>query len=97
MKKKKNDPVDKIEKGFKILKDQGIKAKNPDQSTAMTRTFAEDIDTCRWKGFSEKDIEIMFKTAQKFESFLESLKGHDHDILIESVKKGFRACFEHDG
>jgi len=31
---------------------------------------------------------------QKFENFLESLKGKNQDALIESVKKGFRVCFE---
>jgi len=31
---------------------------------------------------------------QKFENFLESLKGSDQDTLIESVKKGFHACYE---
>jgi len=31
---------------------------------------------------------------QKFESFLESLKGNGHDVLIESVKKGFQTCFK---
>jgi len=30
----------------------------------------------------------------KFEGFLESLKGNGQDVLIESVKKGFRVCFE---
>lgn len=31
---------------------------------------------------------------EKFENFLESLKGHGHDVLIESVKKGFTVCYE---
>ena len=31
---------------------------------------------------------------QKFENFLESLKGKDQDALIESVKSGFQACYE---
>jgi len=31
---------------------------------------------------------------KKFESFLESLKGNGQNALIESVKKGFQACFE---
>jgi len=31
---------------------------------------------------------------QKFENFLESLKGNGDDSLIESVKQGFQACFE---
>jgi len=31
---------------------------------------------------------------QKFESFLESLKGTGQDTLIENVKKGFQVCFE---
>lgn len=30
----------------------------------------------------------------KFINFLESLKGHSQDSLIESVKKGFKICFE---
>jgi hypothetical protein len=33
---------------------------------------------------------------QKFEKFLEGLKGHNQDALIESVKKGFRVCYESD-
>jgi hypothetical protein len=32
----------------------------------------------------------------KFEEFLESLKGHDQDSLIESVKEGFRALVENE-
>jgi len=35
----------------------------------------------------------MYK-KQKFENFLESLKGNGQDILIESVKKGFQVCVE---
>jgi len=31
---------------------------------------------------------------EKFENFLESLKGNGQDKLIESVKQGFRVCFE---
>lgn len=31
---------------------------------------------------------------QQFENFLELLKGHEHDSLIESIKEGFKACFE---
>lgn len=31
---------------------------------------------------------------QKFNKFLESLKGKGQDTLIESVKQGFQACFE---
>jgi len=31
---------------------------------------------------------------EKFEVFLESLKGQENDALIESVKAGFRACYE---
>jgi len=31
---------------------------------------------------------------QKFENFLESLKDGKQDTLIESVKQGFKACFE---
>ena len=34
------------------------------------------------------------KNTQKFENFLESLKGNGHDTLIESVKHGFRALNE---
>ena len=33
---------------------------------------------------------------QKFEIFLESLKGSGQDVLIESVKSGFQACFENE-
>jgi len=36
-------------------------------------------------------------SKQKFENFLESLKGKDQDTLIESVKQGFRVCFEEMG
>ena len=31
---------------------------------------------------------------QKFENFLESLKGNGQDKLVESVKQGFQTCFE---
>ena len=31
---------------------------------------------------------------QKFENFLESLKGNGHDVLIESIKKGFQVINE---
>jgi len=31
---------------------------------------------------------------QKFENFLESLKGKGQDTLIENVRQGFQACFE---
>jgi len=31
---------------------------------------------------------------EKFENFLESLKGNGQDVLIESVKQGFEVCFE---
>jgi len=34
---------------------------------------------------------------QKFENFLESLKGNGQDTLIESVKQGFNVCFEGSG
>ena len=34
------------------------------------------------------------KNTQKFKNFLESIKGNGQDVLIESVKKGFQACFE---
>jgi len=33
---------------------------------------------------------------EKFENFLESLKGKGQDTLIESVKIGFQACFENE-
>jgi len=33
---------------------------------------------------------------EKFETFLESLKGQGQDSLIESVKKGFKVCFENE-
>ena len=32
---------------------------------------------------------------EKFENFLESLKGNGQDELIESVKQGFQVCFEY--
>jgi len=47
---------------------------------------------------AKKDIKerlhesIMYN--KKFENFLESLKGNGQDNLIESVKTGFRVCFE---
>jgi len=33
-------------------------------------------------------------SKQKFEKFLESLKGNGDDTLIESVKAGFQVCHE---
>ena len=35
-------------------------------------------------------------SKQKFENFLESLKKNGNKALIESVKKGFRACLEYN-
>jgi len=37
---------------------------------------------------------IIMNNKQKFETFLESLKGNGQDTLIESVKKGFQVCME---
>jgi len=34
------------------------------------------------------------KNKQKFINFLESLKSNGQDALVESVKQGFKACFE---
>jgi len=31
---------------------------------------------------------------EKFEAFLENLKGNNQDELIETVKQGFQSCFE---
>ena len=42
-------------------------------------------------GLNESNGVVMDK-RQKFENFLESLKGKDQDTLIESVKKGFQVC-----
>lgn len=33
---------------------------------------------------------------QKFENFLESIKGNGYDGLIEGVKQGFKVCFENE-
>jgi hypothetical protein len=33
----------------------------------------------------------------KFEAFLQSLKGGEDDFLVESIEKGYRACFEVGG
>ncbi len=56
---------DKIITNFRMLKKAGLKAKNPDQSSAMFVSFQDDIYTCRWKGFRKKDIKLMFKIALK--------------------------------
>ena len=34
------------------------------------------------------------KNLEHFENFLESLKGRDQDILVESLVKALHACFE---
>lgn len=34
--------------------------------------------------------------TEKFKNFLESLKGHGQDSLIESVSHGFQVCYESD-
>lgn len=36
----------------------------------------------------------IMKKQEKFINFLEGLKGHGQDTLIESVKKGFQVCTE---
>lgn len=33
-------------------------------------------------------------SKEKFENFLESLKGKGQDILVENIEAGFRTCFE---
>lgn len=38
--------------------------------------------------------DTIMSNSQKFENFLESLKGHGNDSLIESVKSGFKTCIE---
>ena len=48
---------------FNKLKEKGLEAKNPDQSVAMTESFYKIIEICRWKGFSESDMEILFHFA----------------------------------
>ncbi len=50
-------------KKFEVLKNNGLEAANPDQSFGMFNSFKELIEVCRWKGFSEKDIKIIFETA----------------------------------
>jgi len=54
---------DRIVNDFKKLKEMGLKAKNPDQSSAMYRTFRDVVYACHWKCFHEEDIAIMFKAA----------------------------------
>ena len=34
---------------------------------------------------------------KKFNAFLESFMGHGHDNLIETLKHGFKLCFENSG
>ena len=63
MKKVEDDDV--IVTKFKELKESGLEAKNPDQSCSMERSFSELVKVCRWKGFSESDIDILFKTAKE--------------------------------
>jgi hypothetical protein len=48
---------------FRLLKENGLEAQNPDQSSSMLAAFKEVIKTCQWKGFSEKDIRILFQTC----------------------------------
>lgn len=55
-----NDPM--IE-NFKKLKEKGLKAENPDQSTSMMDSFNDIIETCAWKGFCKEDTVILFQTA----------------------------------
>jgi len=51
---------------------------------------------------SKKDIKerlhenVTIDSKKKFENFLENLKNTDNEALIESVKTGFKACFESD-
>lgn len=59
------DSIKKIRENFSYLQKNGLEATNPDQSSAMMEVFKENIETCRWKGFSESDIKILFESAQK--------------------------------
>ncbi len=56
---------DTIERNFNLLKNAGLKAKNPDQSAAMFWGFQDLTNICRNKGFRKKDIQLMFKIALK--------------------------------
>lgn len=47
------------------LKEAGLQAKNPDQSTSMFRGFYETLHACEWKGFSREDARIIFEEALK--------------------------------
>lgn len=49
---------------FEMLKENGLRAKNPDQSSAMFEEFHKTVRNCRFKGFSDEDIYIMFQTAR---------------------------------
>jgi len=50
---------------------------------------------CQTKVIPDKTIyNRKEKHKEKFESFLESLKGHGQDSLIESIKKGVNVCLE---
>jgi hypothetical protein len=69
---------------FKELKESGLEAKNPDQSCSMERSFSELVKVCRWKGFSESDIDILFKTAK------ESSKIETQSVNYPHLKEG--AC-----
>jgi len=56
-----------------------------------------DITPEEWENMYQRTKEKeKNKNIKKFEKFLESLKGYEQDSLIESIKKGFQACFEGD-
>jgi len=54
-----------ITETFDKLKRAGLQAQNPDQSAAMFEMLKEQVEVCRWKGFSEADIDLLFAEAKK--------------------------------
>ena len=58
------DQSNLVVKEFEKLKANGLQAKNPDQSFGMKELFKKAVEVCRFKGFSESDIGILFETAK---------------------------------
>lgn len=86
--------------GLKTKKTEGGSGGKKGHSNMTHWSKTEDIKKDTKKGRRVQDKKIIkdsFITESNnvmFLKFLESLKGGEHNSLIESVKKGFQTCVE---
>lgn len=65
-----------------------------ERGTEPIADIADELDTEKSIEAGYLDKEAQGRAYFKFESFLGNLKNNTNAPLIESIKKGFRACYE---